>query len=680
MLIKFVFTCLLSNCVLINLFAQSEWMNLDEFVANEEKLVYWQEHWEELNELAENPININMATKEQLEQLPFLSDRMIENILYALYKYRPIVTLNSLWIVEGMDYRTLDLLKRFIYIGEYENERDKLYLRSILKYNKQELLTRVDIPLNVKSGYADYPSDILEKSPNKKYYGDPFYHNVRYRFRYREQLFFGLTAEKDAGEPFFRLYNRKGYDFYSIFFFLKNVRRIKSLAIGHYKVSFGYGLVMNTGFSFGSASTFYDVHRYGTGINKYTSVGESNYLQGMGITYQLKKRWNLSAWYSFRRQDADADSLLINSLKTDGYHRLKKDLKKKNTITNHLAGINLSYDGKYVEYGFTAVYNVFNKVLSPDYRPYNRYYPRGRDFFNAGVYYKFFRYPWIFSGETAVDKRGAVATLNTLSYSPSVHTTWTLINRYYDKRYQALYANAFGENSRVQNEAGVRIGLETDKIRRIKIFCYGDFFYFPYRKYQVDREKTSGIAGCFQLSYSPKETWNMMIKYTYKNKAKNYTTSTGRYVLPEIRQRLHYQFSYKPDELNLLKAEADYVRSSRWKQSTSDGFALGGTLKGGWKKFPLQVILSGIWFHTEDFSSRIYMYEPGLLYAFSMPAFYGKGTRAAVNLRYAFKERLVFQAKWGWTHYTDRDKMGTGAEEIQGNNRYDLQFQAKVKW
>ena len=127
MLIKFVFTCLLSNCVLINLFAQSEWMNLDEFVANEEKLVYWQEHWEELNELAENPININMATKEQLEQLPFLSDRMIENILYALYKYRPIVTLNSLWIVEGMDYRTLDLLKRFIYIGEYENERDKLY-------------------------------------------------------------------------------------------------------------------------------------------------------------------------------------------------------------------------------------------------------------------------------------------------------------------------------------------------------------------------------------------------------------------------------------------------------------------------------------------------------------------------------------------------------------------------
>ena len=61
MLIKFVFTCLLSNCVLINLFAQSEWMNLDEFVANEEKLVYWQEHWEELNELAGNPININMA-------------------------------------------------------------------------------------------------------------------------------------------------------------------------------------------------------------------------------------------------------------------------------------------------------------------------------------------------------------------------------------------------------------------------------------------------------------------------------------------------------------------------------------------------------------------------------------------------------------------------------------------
>ena len=41
---------------------------------------------EELDELKENPIPINMATKEQLERFPFLSEQLIENILYYIYQ------------------------------------------------------------------------------------------------------------------------------------------------------------------------------------------------------------------------------------------------------------------------------------------------------------------------------------------------------------------------------------------------------------------------------------------------------------------------------------------------------------------------------------------------------------------------------------------------------------------
>lgn len=82
-------------------------------------------------------------------------------------------------------------------------------MENVLKYNKQELLTRVDIPLYMKSGYADHSEEVLEKYPNRKYYGNPVYHNLRYRFQYRNQLYMGLTAEKDAGEPFFCKYNKK---------------------------------------------------------------------------------------------------------------------------------------------------------------------------------------------------------------------------------------------------------------------------------------------------------------------------------------------------------------------------------------------------------------------------------------------------------------------------------------
>lgn len=106
---------------------------------------------------------------------------------------------------------------------------------------------------------------------------------------------------------------------------------------------------------------------------------------------------------------------------------------KKNTIFNTLVGSNLTYDGKYFEGGFTAVYNVFNKVLNPAERLYNRYYPRGRYFYNVGVNYKWYRGKFVFSGETAVDKQGKIATLNQLTYSPVVNTSLIVINRYYDK-------------------------------------------------------------------------------------------------------------------------------------------------------------------------------------------------------------------------------------------------------
>lgn len=680
MLKKYVLACLLACCI-VNISAQSDWVEWEENTLEVEDLTYWQEKYEELSELAEHPFNINTITKEQLEQLPFLSDKLIENILYYLYKYGPMVSKNELLGIEGMDWQTRHFLKDFIYIGPADNKKDKFSINRILKYNKQELITRLDIPLNVKAGYAEYSPEILKEKPNKKYQGNALYHNLRYRFQYRNQVFAGLTAEKDAGEPFFTKYNRKGYDSYTGYLFLQNLGRLKTLALGHYRASFGYGLVMNMGFSMGKSMTLSSMNRKGKGFIKHTSVDEGSYLQGVGATYTLGKRWDLSACYSFREMDGNVEDQFIKSLKTDGYHRLTKDLEKKNSFNNHLIGCNLSYNGKYVEYGLTAVYNHFNKMLNPDYRDYNRYYPRGKNFYNAGVHYKVYMKRFIFSGETAIDKQGAVSTLNMLTYSPDVNTTFTFINRYYDKRYQSLYASSFSENSRLQNEAGIYIGLESSLFSPLKILCYGDFFYFPWKRYQVDRRRTTGVEGVCQLGYSHNNSLSMLVKYSYKHYAKNYTSSNEqKYVLPYIRQRLHYQLSYVPIENTLLKTTVEYIRAGFWKQRMGQGVLVGETLKGELPAFPIQASLAGAWFYTDNYDSRVYFYEPSVLYAFSMFSFYGKGTRLAVNLKYTYHRWLTIQAKWGWTHYMDRNRISSGTEEIMGSNKADLQFQVRVKW
>ena len=645
------------------LYSQSDVIEWQEMSVDDENMAMLFEQYEELAEIAENPFNFNTVTKEQLEQLPFLSDKIIENILYYVYKYGPVVSKNELLGVEGMDWQTRKFLEHFIYVGPAKEEEHFSFKR-MMKYNRQELTTRVDIPLNQKAGYADYPENVLVDSPNKKYYGSSFYNNFRYRFEYNKQVYFGLTAEKDPGEPFFSLYNKKGYDFYSAYLYLQNVGRFKSVALGNYKASFGYGLVMNMGFSMGKYTSSSSLRRTGQGITKYTSTGEYNYLQGIAATYKLSKRWDATLFYSFRNMDARVENQFIRSFKTDGYHRLYKDMEKKNTIYNHVIGSNLTYNGKNVEYGLTAVYNCFDKVLNPDYQPY----------------YKFFFDKLMISGETAVDKGGTIATINSLCYSPTVDTNITLINRYYDKKYQSIYASSFGENSRTQNEAGIYLGLETSAIQNTKLLCYVDYFYFPWKRYRVDMAGTSGIEGVCQLSYSHSNSLSMLIKYSIKNKAQNYSIDDEKYVLPYIRHRARYQVNYSLNDNNSVKFLADYTNTGYWGQGTTNGFLVSATANLSHESFPVRASVSGAWFSTEDYNARVYLYEPGLLYAFSMSSFYGKGTRTALKLQYNYRKFLMFQAKFGWTHYTDRNTISSDTEEIQGNNKADIQFQLRIKW
>ena len=674
--------CLIMCCAIASTtHAQNAFVESNSNIYDDESLEYWKERYEVLEEIAQHPFNINTITKEQLEELPFLSDKLIENILYYVYKYGPLLTINELAGIKGMDYNTQRFLKEYVYVGNTETNRKKLKMKDILKYSDQEVLIRTDIPMNSKAGYANYSQEVLDKYPNRKYYGNALYNNVRYRFSYSDRIQMGITAEKDAGEPFFSGFNKKGYDFYSYYLFMKNIGRLKALSIGHYRASFGYGLVMNMGFTMGKYYSLSTMHRAGTGLSKHSSTNEYDYLQGIGATYQLSKRWKASVFYSCRKMDASIDSMLITSLKTDGMHRLPRDVDKRNKASNKLIGSNIDYNGKYFEFGLTGVYNVFNKKLEPVDRIYNRFYPRGKSFFNAGIYYKFFLKKFIFSGETAVDKKGAVATYNSLSYSPAVNTTFIFINRYYDKKYQSIYARGFGENSKTQNELGFYFCMETSLLRRWRLTCYGDLFTFPYYRYRVDQTHSKGGEGVFQLSYSHSNSLGMLIKYSYKNKALNYTSvNKKKYVLPYIRQRLHYQCNYTMNERTMLKVFADGVSAGYQKKDNSLGVLLGGNAKFSPFRFPFQIQAGGAWFDTKDYASRVYMYEPGLLYSFSSYSFYGNGFRTSLNMRYDIKKRFMVQAKMGWTHYTDRDKIGTGTEEIQGNNKVDIQVQLKLKW
>jgi hypothetical protein len=61
-----------------------------------------------------------------------------------------------------------------------------------------------------------------------------------------------------------------------------------------------------------------------------------------------------------------------------------------------------------------------------------------------------------------------------------------LLHRYIHKEYQALYADAFTENSSPTNENGMYIGLNLQPTNGLQAGLYLDMYKFPWLRYQVD--------------------------------------------------------------------------------------------------------------------------------------------------------------------------------------------------
>ena len=75
----------------------------------------------------------------------------------------------ELMMVEGMNRQIARFITPFITFKQPDKEEDKLKWKNILKYGKQELSTRVDIPLYTRAGYRSYTPEYIEENPNKRY-------------------------------------------------------------------------------------------------------------------------------------------------------------------------------------------------------------------------------------------------------------------------------------------------------------------------------------------------------------------------------------------------------------------------------------------------------------------------------------------------------------------------------
>lgn len=114
------------------------------------------------------------------------------------------------------------------------------------------------------------------------------------------------------------------------------------------------------------------------------------------------------------------------------------------------------------------------------------------------------------------------------------------------------------------------------------------------------------------------------------------------------------------------------------KEERSQGYMVSENLGYQWRWLRLAGSLG--YFHTSDYESRIFVYEPGLLYQMSFGNYYGEGMRYALVARSEIGRHLLLITKLGITDYFDRDHISSGYQEIVGSSQTDLEIQLKWKW
>ena len=644
-------------------------LSVNNDINNSVNSLNWENELEELSNRLQEPVNLNSATREQLEQFPFLSDIQIEHLLAYIYIHGQMETIYELQLVEELDRQTIQYLLPFVCIKAINNEpafRWKTMLKDAGRYGKNEVLTRLDIPFYKRKGYEH------------TYLGPSVYNSVKYTFRYRDQLYAGGVAEKDAGEPFAALHNRYGYDYYSFYLLLQNCGRLKLLAVGNYRLSFGRGLVMSTDYLMGKTIYASSFNNRSTGIKKHSSTDEYNYFRGVATTVALTKRLSVSAFYSHRNMDGVVTDGEITSVYKTGLHRSRKEADKKNLLTSQLTGGNVSYQQNHIRLGITGVYYVFNRPYEPELTGYSKYNIHGNHFYNLGIDYAYRWRRFSFQGETAIGKQGW-ASLNRLQYSPVQDIQFMLIHRFYSYDYWAMYAHSFGEGSTVQNEQGYYVGLETTPFSHWRFFVSFDLFSFPWKKYRINKP-SRGTDGLIQATFTPRTNLSMYLKYRYKQKERDLTGSKGTLTLPIFHHQLRYRLNYSLNDVFSSRTTLDYNHFHSQDRAATKGYQVTQMISSQLPWTRLFADVQGSYFCTDDYDSRVYVSEKGLLYTFYTPSFQGRGFRCAVRLRYELNKHWLFITKFGETIYLNRNEIGSGNDLIYGNKKADIQMQLRIKF
>ncbi len=638
--------------------------------------------------LIQHPININTATQEELEELMFLDNTQIAAFLDFRQKNGDFKSLYELKNIDGFYMDLVISIRPYIIIASSRTSSAPR-LSSLFKYGRHQVIMRYGRVLEEQKGYMPISDSALATSPNSRYLGDPNKLYLHYKYHYSNLMSIGFLGEKDAGEEFFTGSNPNGFDFYSAHFFIKNQGRLKALALGDYHLEFGQGLTLWSGLAFGKSAAAIGIQKRQRGVRANTSANENLFFRGGAATYELLQGLDITAFYSNKNVDAglsqkdtlNNEEFIFSSITENGFHRTPNEVAKKGAVNEQIYGGNLSYKNSGFRVGATAYKSLYGIDLVKDAAPYQYFDFQGNDNFNAGIDGSFAnKYLSVF-GEVSMSQNGGKAMLLGSIFNLHPRLTFSILYRNFARNYQVFYAVPFSEGSRAQNEKGIYLGAVINTGTHSNFKVYYDMYSFDWLRYRVNAPSHGDE---FSLLYENRPTrhFNFNIRYRNENKKLNESADDVaiRAVTNTRKQSLRFHINYSPYHQIQLKSRVEFSKYQHQPEAQSKGYLIYQDIQYRPDRFPIKFTLRYALFNTDDYDTRIYAYENNVLYRFSVPAYYYKGSRFYILLNYKMNEHFSFWLHFAQSYYSNRNTIGSSLEEIQGNTRTEITAQVRMKF
>lgn len=637
----------------------------EDFLYREESVTLSYEFHERHADLLANPVNLNSASPDLLEEsglfTPFQIHQLIRyresyGILYSVFELSALPGFRKSKIMEIAPFLTAKA-------GKHVNPERK---------NKWMIMLNLGQTLPEADGYRIK----TENGNEPAYAGGPLRSSLRFKSRIGRHFSMGLTYEKDAGESF--LVDTKP-EFLSAYLQYKGNRLIRQLVLGNFKLNHGLGLVNGTGFIHSPES--YRVDRQSMGsIRPYSSKSEYGYERGAAIRMDLKLI-RLLCWISHRHLDLSTANLTKGSgqvdwkehLRNTGLHRTNSELEGRDLAYRLNGGIQALVSHGRLQAG--VAFSTVSTGLSPSgikslsiggYPVLNKQLSLHGTWSGKG---------WQISGEFALSDWESMALLTGLKWAAGDFLQGLLLLHYYGREYNGAQASAYASGSKVQNEAGLTLHLHMEPGRVIQTDLSGELFIYPGPRY-LSQVPSYGQRFSLNIRNSglSKFPWKIrVVKKIWQN-------------TPE-----HDEKGLRPlrtSHLTRFDARIAGDQLVQWQSRL-----LVSLLAGSPNPYPayaavqqfsflpikqLKSTLQYVVFDVRDWDNRIYLYEPGLYYSYNFPAFYGSGHKTTLVLSLKAMDKLTLAAKVACTVYQRRKNPGTGPDLIPGNKKWSVDMQLRL--